>query len=166
MDGNLRVMDLEFRALHTVDLKATTEIWHQGWIDGHAAITPPELARLRTRASFADRLERLLPYTRVAADKDILGFSILKQDRLYQFYVAPSARGKGVAARLLLDAESQLRQAGITKAWLACAIGNVRAERFYQKSGWLDAGTEVINVDTTAGPFPLEIRRLEKDLSV
>lgn len=43
-----------------------------------------------------------------------------------------NGRGEG----LLADAERALRHGGVITAWFACAIGNSRAERFYEKQGW------------------------------
>jgi ribosomal protein S18 acetylase RimI-like enzyme len=46
---------------------------------------------------------------------------------LYQLFVSPHARGSGVAAALIADAEARLAERGVQTAWLACAIGNDRA---------------------------------------
>jgi GNAT superfamily N-acetyltransferase len=43
----------------------------------------------------------------------------------YQLYISSAARGSGLAAPLILDAEARLRKDGVRRAWLACAIGNV-----------------------------------------
>jgi ribosomal protein S18 acetylase RimI-like enzyme len=40
-----------------------------------------------------------------------------------------------VAAALIADAEAMLAEHGVEMAWLACAVGNNRAARFYEKSG-------------------------------
>ena len=48
--------------------------------------------------------------------------------------------------------------------WLACAIGNDRAARFYEKNGWRRTGTIVNDAETLQGPFPLEVWRYEKAL--
>jgi hypothetical protein len=49
-------------------------------------------------------------------------------------------------------------------AWLACAIGNARAARFYEKSGWAMARVETVPTETSEGLFPLEVWRYEKRL--
>ena len=67
---------------------------------------PAELARYRTLESFRDRLEAALPTVRVSGPSgQPTGFCMVKQDELYQLYVAASARGSGVAAALLADGE-------------------------------------------------------------
>jgi ribosomal protein S18 acetylase RimI-like enzyme len=90
---------------------------------------------------------------------------MLKGDELYQLYVSAHARGSGVAAALIADAEARLSEAGVATAWLACAIGNDRAARFYEKCGWRRAATIVSQLDTTNGTFALEVWRYEKSLS-
>ena len=51
---------------------------------------------------------------------------------------------------------------GYDTAWLACAIGNDRAARFYEKSGWHIARTFVSELPVPDGIFPLEVWRYEK----
>jgi ribosomal protein S18 acetylase RimI-like enzyme len=64
----------------------------------------------------------------------------------------------------MADAEARLAKHGVETAWLACAIGNDRAARFYEKSGWRLASTEVNLAETSSGPFPVEVWRYEKRL--
>ena len=143
-----------------------TRLWHDGWQDAHAAILPPALARARTRESFSERMVSTLADVRVIGPPGApLGFAMLKGDELNQFYVASQARGSGVAAALIADAEAQLRERGVETAWLACAIGNARAAKFSQKSGGDLARTMVNRLDTIDGPFDLEIWRYEKSLA-
>ena len=153
------------RAARESDLDRLAQIWFDGWRDGHLAIVPAALARLRTHESFRDRLRAALADARVAVEADTpIGFAILKGDELYQFFVAAEARGTGVAAELIDDAEQQLAARGVTTAWLACAIGNDRAARFYEKRGWQRTATITYHAETSEGPFPIENWRYEKDL--
>jgi GNAT superfamily N-acetyltransferase len=92
------------------------------------------------------------------------GFCITRDDELYQLFVAAESRGSGVAAALLADGEARLAECGVATAWLACAIGNERAARFYEKWGWRPVGNVVIQLDTSSGQFPLEVWRYEKRL--
>ncbi len=97
--------------------------------------------------------------------RDPLGFSIVQGAELYQLFVSGPSRGSGVAAALIADAEARLSASGVATAWLACAIGNERAARFYEKCGWSRVGTMINRLDTPSGPFPLEVWRYEKSLS-
>ena len=140
-------------------------IWYDGWQDAHAAILPEELARLRTLESFRERLLARLDTTRVAElHGEPVGFCTLNDDELYQLFVSASARGSGVAAALVADAEHRLARAGFDTAWLGCAIGNDRAARFYEKCGWHRVGEVVVAVETSRGPYDLELWRYEKPL--
>jgi len=148
-------------------LPRLADIWFEGWQSGHAQHVPRELTELRTRESFLLRLETYLVKIRVISSENeqALGFHIIKDDEIYQFYVSAQSRGQGIAAVLIADAEQQLRRAGVRTAWLACAIGNDRAARFYEKSGWHRAAARTENVETSNGTFPLQIWQYEKEVS-
>jgi hypothetical protein len=64
----------------------------------------------------------------------------------------------------MTDAETRLAKGGFNIAWLACAIGNDRAARFYEKSGWRRVGVVAYQAETSVGTFPLEVWRYEKNL--
>jgi GNAT superfamily N-acetyltransferase len=153
------------RAPETSEIGPLAQLWHDGWQDAHAAVLPAELARRRTLDRFRERLEAGFADVWVAGPRGTpSGFYMLKHDELYQFYVAAEARGSGLAAVLLADAEARLAERGIGVAWLACAIGNDRAARFYEKAGWHRAATITSHLDTPEGVFPLEVWRYEKAL--
>jgi GNAT superfamily N-acetyltransferase len=155
------------RQADETELNELARVWFQGWRDAHAAIVPSELTRARTLESFAQRLGDLLLDTRVVGPiGSPVGFCIVKDDELYQLFVAADARGSGIAAALIADAERVLADRGVKTPWLACAIGNERAARFYEKCGWRRAGTIVSQLDTQVGVIPLEVWRYEKDLRV
>jgi ribosomal protein S18 acetylase RimI-like enzyme len=147
------------------DIEPLAQLWLDGWRDAHADILPVELARLRTLDSFRERLVAGLADTRVIGPRAApVGFTMLKGDELYQVYVSKAARGTGVAATLVADAERRLAARGVATAWLACAIGNERAARFYEKQGWRRIGTVVNVAETSQGGFSLDVWRYEKAL--
>ena len=156
---------MEVRAAEESEVDALAKLWYEAWQDAHARIVPEELTRARTLESFRQRLRADLPNVRVVGPVGApVGFCTIKGDELYQLFVSAPARGSGVAATLIDDAEARLARSGAGTAWLACAIGNNRAARFYEKRGWHLAGTVVSQLDTTAGTFPLEVWRYEKAL--
>lgn len=153
------------RAGQSADLDRLTAIWFERWCDAHLAIVPAALTRVRTLGSFRDRLTAGLDQVRVAErDGVVVGFVMFKHDEIYQCYVAPEARGSDVAGALMDDAEATLSERGVKTAWLACAIGNDRAARFYETRGWRRAATVTYEADTSEGPFPLDNWRYEKAL--
>lgn len=156
---------MKVRAPEEGELEPLARLWYDGWQDAHSGLLPVELARHRTLESFRHRLQASLPDTRVTGEPgQPLGFCITRDDELYQLYVAASARGTGVAAALLADGEERIGARGYRTAWLACAIGNGRAARFYARHGWHSVGNMTSELPTPDGPFPLEVWRHEKDL--
>jgi ribosomal protein S18 acetylase RimI-like enzyme len=156
---------MRVRPAELEDVDHLARVWHEGWHDAHAQIVPAELTRIRTLDSFRPRLLHALPDTRVVGPaRAPVGFCIVQGAELYQLFVSAEARGSGVAAALIADAEARLAAAGVATAWLACAIGNERAARFYEKAGWHRAGTMINELDTPGGMFSLEVWRYEKSL--
>lgn len=156
---------MDVRDVEAAEIGQLAKLWYEGWQDAHAQILPPELARHRTLSSFEDRLRAAFGQVRIIGLlNEPVGFCVTQGDELYQLYVSPQARGSGVATALIADAEARLSQQGIKAAWLACAIGNERAAKFYEKCGWYRAGTMTYDLETPNGIFPLEVWRYEKQL--
>ncbi len=142
-------------------------IWDSGWHEAHAGIVPPALTKLRTTKSFFDRTREHLGNTRIAtAGRKVIGFCMVKDDELYQMYLSRDARGTGVAQALIRDAENRIFTAGHNTAWLACAVGNERASRFYERAGWFNTGQQPVHLDTSEGTFSLDVWRFEKSAPV
>jgi GNAT superfamily N-acetyltransferase len=157
---------MDVRAAEEAEIGRLARIWYDGWHDAHAQILPAELTRARTLESFRDRLHAALPRVRVVGPPGgPVGFCIVQGDELYQLFVSAESRGSGVAAGLVADAEARLSDHGVAIAWLACAIGNERAARFYEKCGWRRVGTMINRLETSSGTFLLEVWRYEKSLT-
>ncbi|MCA0356190.1 MAG: GNAT family N-acetyltransferase [Proteobacteria bacterium] len=158
-----RHLGLTVRPAQSRELETLARVWWQGWRDAHRSIVPDALVRLRTLESFTARMAAALPEVRVLGPVGApLGLHLIKGDELNQFYLAAEARGTGAAAVLMADAETHLADAGVQTAWLACAVGNDRAARFYEKSGWTRARVETVQSETSEGFFPLDVWRYEK----
>ena len=156
----------DVRAAYREEIDALADLWYKGWQDAHATLLPEALARTRTLENFRERMTAAFSSTRVTGPRGApTGLCMLKGDELNQIYVSAEARGIGVASALIADAESRLAAGGVKTAWLTCAIGNNRAARFYEKSGWQSVGTVLTRLDTMNGPFDLEAWRYEKHLS-
>ena len=162
-----RARSMSVRAADVGEIDHLARLWHQGWNDAHATLALAGLVRARTLDSFRDRLAAALADTfAIGPPGAPSGFYMLKGDELYQFYVAREARGSGVAAELLADAEARLADCGVATAWLACAVGNDRAARFYEKCGWVRARTQVNRLETPDGVFEFEVWRYEKAMKI
>lgn len=151
------------RPANPSELDHLAQLWHQGWHDGHAHIAPAGLVQARTQERFRERLAAALPDTFVVGPPGAPdGFFMLKDDELYQFYVARAARGSGTANILMEAAEAELAHRGVTTPWLACGIGNDRAARFYEKRGWVNARRMTNRLETPEGVFEIEVWRFER----
>lgn len=156
---------MNVRPADPTEIPQLARVWYDAWQDAHAAILPAGLIRVRTLESFRDRLAANLSPVRVVGPVGApVGLCTIREDELYQLFVAAAARGTGAAQALLADGEARLTANGVTTAWLSCAIGNERAGKFYEKCGWRRVGAMVADLETTEGPFRLESWRYEKNL--
>jgi GNAT superfamily N-acetyltransferase len=157
---------MDVRVPQENELDRLARVWYDAWQDAHAELTPAALKRWRTLESFRDRLAAARLQVRVVGSPgDPVGFYLLKDSELYQLFLAARARGTGAAATLIADAERRLAEQGVETAWLSCAIGNDRAARFYEKSGWRRVGNMTTEFATPEGPITLETWRFEKNLT-
>ena len=158
-------MDVVVRDAQPDEIEQLARVWYDAWQDAHAALAPAELTRVRTLESFRQRIQDGLATFRVAGPPGSpVGLCVVRGDELYQLFVSASARGSGVAVALLADGEALLAASGVQTAWLACAIGNDRAARFYEKHGWRRVGTMQNRLDGVSGDQYLETWRYEKPL--
>ena len=145
------------------DVPAIAALWHAGWWDAHAGIVPPTLLPHRSAAAFAARAARDGPRMRVAGPPGApAGLHLVTGDELGQLYLAPAARGTGLAIRLVRDAEARIAAAGHARAWLICARGNDRAAAFYRKAGWQEVGPVIGRVEAGGGRIDLSCIRFER----
>ncbi len=157
--------DLTLRDAQPDDYAAVAALWHAGWHEAHGALVPADLVQMRTLPQFQDRVRGHGAEIRVGgAPGAPLGLCLTKGDELYQLYVGEAARGTGLAGRLLADAERRMAAQGVARGWLACAIGNARAARFYEKSGWIRSGEREAMLTGADGPYPLVVWIYEKPL--
>jgi len=154
--------ELVLRPASLSDVDAIAALWHSGWIDGHLGHVPEALHAHRRPADFQRRVPPRIPTTTVATlGPELVGFVTLHDDEIEQLYVAASARGGGVAMALIRHGERMIAERYAT-AWLAVAVGNARARRFYEKQGWSDVAALDYPAETAAGPILLPCRRYEK----
>lgn len=147
------------------DLDALTDIWHDGWHEAHAEHVPSELIDLRDHASLRIRMENMLADTDVVGPIGApIGFCSVMQDEIYQFYVAPAARGTGTANALLQAGEKRLAVNGVEVAQLYVLPENQRAQAFYRRGGWDGDVIERVPLQTLNEPYMLPCLILTKHL--
>ena len=154
---------LTLRPARPDDAPAVADIWRRGWRDGHLGHVPDALVAIRTDESFDTRAAQRVGDTVVATvDGDVAGFIMVVGDEVEQVYVASEHRGGGVAAALLTEAERLVAANGHGRAWLAVAVGNARARRFYEKRDWVDEGVFDYQPTTEDGPVAVPCHRYVK----
>ncbi len=74
-------------------------------------------------------------------ENHIVGFSIvdLKENNVWALFVDPEFEKKGIGKQLLKELLNWYFTQSNTTLWLGTAF-NTRAEEFYRKQGWADAG--------------------------
>jgi len=156
---------MEPRPAKHADLPALAQLWHDAWHEAHTAHLPEDFTSQRTVHSFQTRLSDAGDALRmIGTATTALGLCIINEDEIDAIFVAPDARGTGVAAILLADGEARLKASGIQNAHLICLIQNLRAARFYEKSGWLQIGTIKDPLQTPSGVVEVECRVFRKPL--
>lgn len=145
------------------DAGEVARIWHIGWRDGHLGSVPDALLPERDEASFAERTPlRVSDTTVLEVAGEVAGFIMTLGDEADQVYLDGKHRGSGLAGLLIAEAERQIAAAGYDTAWLAVVAGNARARRFYERSGWTDAGLFAYKAETRDGTFDVPCHRYEK----
>ncbi|HXH78458.1 GNAT family N-acetyltransferase [Nocardioides sp.] len=152
------------RSAAPADMPAVADLWHEGWHDGHAGLVPDGLTALRTPTAFHERTSDRVADTTVAVglSDGLLGFVMVSGDEVEQVFVGRAARGTGLAVLLLTEGERLVAAAGHDEAWLAVVAGNARARRFYEKSGWHDAGDLPYEVSAGGRTWVSPCRRYTK----
>ncbi len=80
-----------------------------GWHDAHPGHVPEGLTARRTLEAFHERAPKRVADTTVAElDGRVVGFVMVVGDEVEQVYVGATARGTGLAATLLSEAEAQV----------------------------------------------------------
>lgn len=153
------------RPATAADMPAVADLWHAGWHDAHPGHVPDGLTAARTAEEFHRRAVDRVADTTVAevegGEGDLAGFVMVVGDEVEQVYVAAAHRGSGVASALLDEAVRQVAAGGHAVAWLAVVEGNARARRFYERSGWRDAGELPYVVESGGETFVSPCRRYE-----
>ena len=70
---------MQVRFADAAEIDHLARLWHDVWHETHAPLQPPELIRLRTLASFRERLQAALPDIRAAGPLGApVGFHVVR----------------------------------------------------------------------------------------
>lgn len=155
------------RTLIPNDRDELIKIWHGGWHDAHANVVPKDVLRYRTVECFWAWFRSSTDQFHVAVDNKVLGFVSTQGSEVVKLYVDPTARGTGMASELLTYGERELHNRGVTDAELFCTVGNARAQRFYDREGWILSKTFPDRLwlpDGVSGEFIVDTHRFGKKL--
>ncbi|WP_425051994.1 GNAT family N-acetyltransferase [Psychromarinibacter sp. S121] len=145
------------RAMTPADHAAVARVWHEGWHDAHAGRVPDEMTAKMQPDAFLRRLHTLPPHLMVGGigkiGGDIGGFIHWKDDLIQYLFLSRTARGTGLAARLMTAAEAAMAKAGVERAELDYVKGNERAARFYARQGYSVTREETDSVPEYQGSW-------------
>lgn len=135
----------EWPAYRAIRLRALAEAPHAfcSTLAAEEALAPEAWAS-RLEKSAVSGIDRALA---AEIDGRLVGLAWAKVDaadpdlvNLFQMWVAPEARGQGVAAALLDDAVRWARDRGARAVELGVNCANAAALRLYERAGFVDAG--------------------------
>ncbi len=104
-----------------------------------AAIQGAELADIETRYRLALRGGAIVGYSKAGRVKMDTPFTDRSRE-LHRLYVAPDAKGAGIAQRLMDDVLGWARADGADALYLSVWEKNERAQRFYRRYGFEHIG--------------------------
>ncbi|MCK8478248.1 MULTISPECIES: GNAT family N-acetyltransferase [Microbacterium] len=104
----------------------------------------------------AERDDRIVGWTSFGSGRDPDG---LADAEVYGIYADPDAWSTGAGHALLDAAEQRMADAGHARAYLWVLDGNVRADTFYARHGWIEDGA--IKIEERPGFTLCEHRRVK-----
>lgn len=100
------------------------------------------------REEWHERFDTSVPVTVAVVAGVVVGTVSVRAPRLESLFVVPEQWGTGVARALHDVAVGQIEAAGSRVAELDVMSANLRAQRFYEKLGWVPDGR------TDVSPYP------------
>lgn len=145
------------RPAHPDDCLDVARVHVRAWQEGYRGLLPAaylEALRAEERAQRYDFATQDMrkPATIVAVEQGVIrGFattspardnSLPETGELCALYVDPDCWGQHIGAALIATARTRLLASGFQQAVLWLLAGNLCAEAFYRKDGWLPDGTQ------------------------
>lgn len=153
-------MVIEVREATTADTMAVAEVHVRSWQQGYQGLIGQDYLdglRPQDRATRYDfgRMDLAGPYTLVAVDHGAVQGHItvgrsrdeeLAGGEIWALYVDPPHWGAGVGGALIAAGCDRLSRAGHGRASLWVLSDNLRARKFYERSGWRTDGVQRTDV--------------------
>ena len=135
--------NITIRRANDEDAEAVALVWSVAYHDdpGTVGLSASFLAE-RVFAVFRQRVVERIASPLVAVDVAVdaagqqVGFCVVRDNKVEQFFLARIARGTGAAQKLMARAEQRLAEQGTSTAHLFVFGRNQRARGFYKRCGW------------------------------
>ncbi len=150
---------IEIRKALVEELKIVQEIAHQTWPDTFEGIlSSPQIEYMLERMYDLKTLESQLlekgqVFLLAEEEGKFLGFAAYELNKheeekakLHKIYILPSAQGKGLGKKLILEVSDQAREKGQKSLLLNVNKFNQPAIDFYKYLGFREAYREVIDI--------------------
>ncbi|HVF39891.1 MAG TPA: GNAT family N-acetyltransferase [Gemmatimonadaceae bacterium] len=153
-------MNLVIRHATEADARVLSEIARKIFIDTFAADNRTEDIELHVARSYSEEIQlreiadKSKTYLLAEVEGSVVGFAFVGKSEsaacaelespieLFRFYVGGEWHGRGIAQRLMNAVEETARSLGGRTVCLAVWEHNPRAIRFYEKVGFIDAGSQ------------------------
>jgi GNAT superfamily N-acetyltransferase len=135
------------------DVAQIAALYHAVWHETQAPFMPAAECARRDLGFFIERMSRLLLSTLIEERGGaVVAFSAWHGRLLGQIFVAAPHRGSGLAVALMSATETAMMESGVSEGELHCVVGNDRARRFYERTGWSHERTIMEQVAGENGP--------------
>lgn len=149
---------ITIRTIAAEELPKVQQIAHRTWPDTFGKILSPEqitymLELLYDLTILESQLEKGHTFLLAIENETELGFAGFELNyagspkaKLHKIYLLPSAQGKGIGKKLILQVADRARQAGQKSLLLNVNKYNQPAIDFYEKMGFVEIYKEVIDI--------------------
>ena len=179
MDAHTAEPRLRIRTANISDAARIAAVSARLFYHTFAPDNRPEDMALYMAAAFGEAQQRRelqqprTQYLMMHADDALIGIALLIDGstnprvhgaatlEIQRFYVDPVWHGRGAARQLMNACVSIARSLGADTVWLGVWEMNSRAIRFYEKCGFVDAGTLIFQLGTDAQTDRIMMRSVD-----
>jgi ribosomal protein S18 acetylase RimI-like enzyme len=149
---------IDIRTIDAEELPKVQQIAHQTWPDTFGKILSPDQITYMLKLMYSleelnSQLEKGVTFLLATDEKTELGFAGFELDysesskaKLHKLYLLPSAQGKGLGKKLILNVADRARESGQKSLLLNVNKYNQSAIEFYIRMGFAEIYKEVIDI--------------------